>query len=50
LGALIVVVLLLRPQGLLPEERRVSIWVERHAKRLRGAQPTPAEQAESPPD
>jgi len=50
LGALIVVVLLLRPQGLLPEERRVSIWVERHAKRLRGAPLAPAEQAESPPD
>jgi branched-chain amino acid transport system permease protein len=32
LGALIVVVLLLRPQGLLPEERRVSIWVERQSK------------------
>ncbi len=29
LGSLIVAVLLLRPQGLLPEERRVSIWVER---------------------
>ncbi|MEE8346405.1 MAG: branched-chain amino acid ABC transporter permease [Dehalococcoidia bacterium] len=35
LGSLIVVVLLLRPQGLMPEERRVSIWVERHTKRLR---------------
>ncbi|MEX0800699.1 MAG: branched-chain amino acid ABC transporter permease [Dehalococcoidia bacterium] len=31
LGALIVIVLLLRPQGLMPEERRVSIWVQRHA-------------------
>jgi branched-chain amino acid transport system permease protein len=50
LGALIVVVLLLRPQGLLPEERRVSIWVERHAKRPPGARPAPVEQAESPPD
>jgi len=28
LGALIVVVLLLRPQGLLPEERRVSVFAE----------------------
>jgi branched-chain amino acid transport system permease protein len=43
LGTLIVVVLLLRPQGLLPEERRVSIWVERHAKRLGGARPPPEE-------
>jgi branched-chain amino acid transport system permease protein len=50
LGALIVIVLLLRPQGLLPEERRVSIWVERHAKRVPGARPAPADQAESPPD
>jgi branched-chain amino acid transport system permease protein len=46
LGALIVVVLLLRPQGLLPEERRVSIWVERHAKAPPGARPPPAQQAE----
>jgi branched-chain amino acid transport system permease protein len=50
LGSLIVVVLLLRPQGLLPEERRVSIWVERHAKGPPGARPPPAEQAESPAD
>jgi branched-chain amino acid transport system permease protein len=42
LGTLIVVVLLLRPQGLVPEERRVSIWVERHAKRLRGSRSPPA--------
>ena len=42
LGSLIVAVLLLRPQGLLPEERRVSIWVERFTKRtdrLEPAQP-----------
>jgi branched-chain amino acid transport system permease protein len=50
LGVLIVVVLLLRPQGLLPEERRVSIWVERHAKGPSGARPPPAEQAESSSD
>jgi branched-chain amino acid transport system permease protein len=50
LGTLIVVVLLLRPQGLLPEERRVSIWVERHAKRVGGARPPPAEEPESPSD
>jgi branched-chain amino acid transport system permease protein len=41
LGALIVIVLLLRPQGLMPEERRVSIWVERHTRRLRGPPPSP---------
>jgi branched-chain amino acid transport system permease protein len=35
LGLLIVGVLLLRPAGLLPQERRVSIWVERRARRLR---------------
>ena len=50
LGALIVVVLLLRPQGLLPEERRVSIWVERHAKGPPAARPPPAEQVESSSD
>jgi branched-chain amino acid transport system permease protein len=48
LGSLIVVVLLLRPQGLLPEERRVSIWVERQAKRLRRGQPAAQEEPESP--
>lgn len=32
LGGLIVGMLLLRPAGLLPQERRVSIWVERHVK------------------
>jgi branched-chain amino acid transport system permease protein len=48
LGALIVIVLLLRPQGLMPEERRVSIWVDRHAKRVPDV-PPPPEQAESPP-
>jgi branched-chain amino acid transport system permease protein len=48
LGSLIVVVLLLRPQGLLPEERRVSIWVERQAKRLRRGQPAAPEEPGSP--
>jgi branched-chain amino acid transport system permease protein len=48
LGSLIVVVLLLRPQGLLPEERRVSIWVERQAKRLRRGQPAAQEEPGSP--
>ncbi len=39
LGALIVIVLLLRPQGLLPEERRVSIWVERRVRRRSVSEP-----------
>jgi len=43
LGVLIVSVLLLRPAGLLPQERRVSLWVERSAKRLRRATPTEPE-------
>ena len=38
MGVLIVVVLLLRPRGLLPEERRVSIWVERQTARRRRAE------------
>ena len=50
LGALIVIVLLLRPRGLLPEERRVSIWVERHTRRLRRSGPAEAEPAEFPSD
>jgi branched-chain amino acid transport system permease protein len=48
LGALIVIVLLLRPQGLLPEERRVSLWVERQAKGPGRLKPAPADQAELP--
>ena len=47
IGSLIVAVLLLRPQGLMPEERRVSIWLERQTRRLaRGrAPPEPAARA-----
>ncbi len=33
LGLLIVTVLLLRPQGLIPEERRVSIWLDRRMRK-----------------
>lgn len=36
-GTLIVVVLLMRPQGLIPQERRVSIWVERRVRLMRRA-------------
>jgi len=50
IGTIIVIVLLLRPQGLLPEERRVSIWVERQARRRRGSSWKPGEGTESPPD
>ncbi len=35
LGSIIVAVLLLRPQGLLPERPRVSRWLERRVARLR---------------
>lgn len=35
IGTLIVVVLLLRPQGLVPEERSVSIWLDRLVRRAR---------------
>lgn len=49
IGTLIVIVLLLRPQGLLPEEKRVSAWLDRRTRR--SAPPDrPAEQATSPPD
>ena len=50
LGSLIVIVLLLRPQGLLKEERRVSIWVERQSRRLRGARPMPEGGDETAPE
>jgi branched-chain amino acid transport system permease protein len=33
IGALIVIILLLRPQGLFPEERRVSLWLDRRIRR-----------------
>lgn len=45
-GTLIVVVLLLRPQGLLPQERRVSIWVERRVRALRRVGSAPGATAE----
>lgn len=43
-GALIVIVLLLRPAGLLPEERRVSLFMQGEAK-----QPSPPGEPESEP-
>ena len=50
-GTLIVVVLLLRPQGLLPQERRVSIWVERRVRsmRLAGEEPSGRPDLTAPP-
>lgn len=42
IGLLIVITLLLRPAGLLPQERRVSIWVERYVKKLKRNEPPPA--------
>lgn len=48
IGTLIVTVLLLRPQGLLPEERRVSSWLERRTRR--GRRRTGAEDAPASPD
>jgi len=49
-GALIVLVLLLRPQGLLPEERRVSRWLERRVARLRREERTQPSSSQAPPD
>lgn len=50
IGLLIVLVLLWRPHGLLPEEARVSMWVERRLRRGgRGAStPPPGPAAETP--
>jgi len=50
LGALIVIVLLLRPQGLMPEERRVSIWVERHVRQTNASRGPPAAAKPPPAD
>lgn len=50
IGALIVIVLLARPQGLLPEERSVSIWMDRlvrRARRRQRFQPEPRSQIPS---
>ncbi|MEO6197788.1 MAG: branched-chain amino acid ABC transporter permease [Dehalococcoidia bacterium] len=41
LGLLIVLVVLFRPTGLLPQEPRVSIWVERRVRALRAAASRP---------
>jgi branched-chain amino acid transport system permease protein len=38
IGSMLVLILLLRPQGMIPEERRVSMWLDR---RLRRAKPPP---------
>jgi branched-chain amino acid transport system permease protein len=37
LGVLIVLTILFRPAGLIPQERRVSIWVERRVRQLQSA-------------
>lgn len=46
IGALILTVLLLRPQGLFPEERRVSIWLDRRMRGLRQQERAPPEHVE----
>jgi branched-chain amino acid transport system permease protein len=40
IGALIVSVLLLRPRGLFPEERRVSLWLDRRMRKSARGDPT----------
>jgi branched-chain amino acid transport system permease protein len=45
IGALIVIVLLARPQGLIPEVRRVSIWLDRQMRRLARPPREPPEEA-----
>ncbi len=52
IGSLIVAVLLLRPQGLLPEQPRVSRWLESRVKDLRrqeAARPTASAAPPEPP-
>jgi len=50
IGTLIVVVLLLRPQGLLPEERSVSIWLDRLVRRARQREREGRKTAAAPPE
>ena len=47
IGALIVSVLLLRPRGLISEERRVSIWLDRRMRRLRRAEHQPSTEGDT---
>ena len=47
IGAMIVTVLLLRPRGLFPEERRVSIWLDRQMRGHGRAPPEPTREAET---
>ncbi len=49
-GALIVIVLLLRPAGLLPEERRVSLFMKREDKQPGPPGEPESGQTRSPPD
>ena len=49
-GALIVTVLLFRPAGLLPEERRVSLFMQREGKQPGPAGEPESQRAHSPPD
>jgi branched-chain amino acid transport system permease protein len=41
IGATIVLFLLLRPQGLVPEQRRVSSWLDRRLRTAKNARPPP---------
>jgi branched-chain amino acid transport system permease protein len=49
-GALIVTVLLFRPAGLLPEERRVSLFMQREGKQPAASGEPESQRAHSPPD
>jgi branched-chain amino acid transport system permease protein len=48
IGSMLVIILLLRPQGLVPEERRVSIWLDRRIRRLKREPPPPSSGAAPP--
>jgi len=49
-GALIVIVLLFRPAGLLPEERRVSLFIGREDKQPAASGEPESQRAHAPPD
>jgi branched-chain amino acid transport system permease protein len=49
IGSMLILVLLFRPQGLIPEERRVSIWLDRRMRRAKPPPSPPAGAAEVQP-
>lgn len=47
IGSMLVAILLLRPQGMIPEERRVSTWLDRRMRRLARQRPAAVPEEET---